>query len=53
MEKIDVRRRTIFRGVEERDGVSNRVRQGWAYQFGYIIALIQALVNEYPEAGGA
>ena len=30
-------------------GVSNRVRQGWAYQFGYIIALIQALENEYPK----
>ena len=24
-------------------GVSNRVRQGWAFQFGYIIALIQAV----------
>lgn len=27
------------------NGVSNRVRQGWSFQFGYIIALIQALEN--------
>ena len=29
-------------------GVSSRVRQGWAFEFGYIIALIEALRNEYP-----
>ena len=29
-------------------GVSGRVTQGWAFQFGYIIALIQALENERP-----
>ena len=28
------------------EGVSKRVRQAWAFQFGYIIALIQALENE-------
>ena len=28
------------------DGVSNRVSQAWAFQFGYIIALIQAAKNE-------
>ena len=27
-------------------GVSGRVRQGWAFQFGYIIALIQAVSKE-------
>ena len=27
-------------------GVSNRVSQAWAFQFGYIIALIQAVENE-------
>ena len=30
------------------DGVSSRVTQAWAFQFGYIIALIQALENERP-----
>ena len=30
-------------------GVSSRVNQAWAFQFGYIIALIQALENEYPK----
>lgn len=29
-------------------GVSGRVRQGWAFQFGYIIAMIQALKTEDP-----
>ena len=28
------------------EGVSNRVTQAWAFQFGYIIALIQAVENE-------
>ena len=28
------------------EGVSNRVSQAWAFQFGYIIALIQAAKNE-------
>jgi mannonate dehydratase len=28
------------------EGVSGRVRQGWAFQFGYIIALIQAVKHE-------
>ena len=28
------------------EGVSGRVRQGWAFQFGYIKALIQAVTNE-------
>ncbi len=28
------------------EGVSGRVRQGWAFQFGYIIALIQAVGQE-------
>ncbi len=30
------------------EGVSGRVRQGWAFQFGYIIALIQAVSKESP-----
>ncbi len=29
-------------------GVSSRVTQAWAFQFGYIIALIQGLENERP-----
>ncbi|MBS12319.1 MAG: hypothetical protein CME19_12035 [Gemmatimonadetes bacterium] len=28
------------------DGVSKRVRQGWAFQFGYIKAMIQAVTDE-------
>jgi mannonate dehydratase len=28
------------------EGVSGRVRQGWAFQFGYIRAMIQAVTNE-------
>lgn len=28
------------------EGLSPRVRQGWAFQFGYIIAMIQAVENE-------
>ena len=28
------------------EGVSSRVTQAWAFQFGYIIALIQAVENE-------
>ena len=28
------------------EGVSGRVRQGWAFQFGYIKALIQAVNKE-------
>ena len=29
-------------------GVTSRVNQTWAFQFGYIIAFIQALEHEYP-----
>ena len=29
-------------------GVTSRVNQAWAFQFGYIIAFIQALEHEYP-----
>ncbi len=28
------------------EGVSGRVRQGWAFQFGYIRAMIQAVTND-------
>ena len=28
------------------EGVSARVRQGWAFQFGYIRAMIQVVENE-------
>ncbi|MEE2754445.1 MAG: mannonate dehydratase [Candidatus Latescibacterota bacterium] len=31
------------------DGVTSRVRQAWAFQFGYIIALIQAVENAAKE----
>ena len=32
------------------EGVSSRVTQGWAFQFGYIIALIQAAARESASA---
>ncbi len=34
---------------EAPEGMSQRVRQGWAFQFGYIIAMIQAVENDKRE----